>query len=62
MDKEKINKVMNSLEGVTYKEWKFISRKVNDYFNIEISKLNDEIKLVNSKRVMGGYKDYSPTT
>lgn len=56
MDKEKIAKVLDSLEGISYKEWKFIYRKVDVYFREEISKLNDGIRLADSTTLLS-YKD-----
>lgn len=56
MDKEKIVKVLDSLEGISYKEWKFIYRKVDVYFREEISKLNDGIRLADSTTLLS-YKD-----
>lgn len=55
MDKEKIMNVMDSLKGITYKEWKFIYRKVDEYFREESNKLNNEIELADSSRLMSGY-------
>lgn len=57
MDKEKIVKVLDSLEGISYKEWKFIYRKVDVYFREEISKLNDKIELADSQRLMMSYSE-----
>ena len=56
LDKEKIVKVLDLLEGITYKEWKFIYRKVDVYFREEISKLNDGIRLADSTTLLS-YKD-----
>lgn len=56
LDKEKIVKVLDSLEGISYKEWKFIYRKVDVYFREEISKLNDGIRLADSTTLLS-YKD-----
>ena len=56
MDKEKIVKVMDSLEGITYSEWFFIQRKVDAYFRAEISKLNNGIRLADSTTLLS-YKD-----
>ena len=56
MDKEKIVKVMDSLEGITYSEWFFIQRKVDAYLRAEISKLNNGIRLADSTTLLS-YKD-----
>ena len=56
LDKEKIVKVLDSLEGITYKEWFFIQRKVDAYLRTEISKLNDGIRLADSTTLLS-YKE-----
>ena len=45
------------LEGITYKEWKFIYRKVDEYYREEISKLADKIELADSQRLMMSYSE-----
>ena len=55
MDKEKIISVMDSLKGITYKEWKFIYRKVDEYFREESNKLNNEIELADPSVLMSGH-------
>lgn len=57
LDKEKIVKVLDMLEGITYKEWKFIYRKVDEYYREEISKLADKIELADSQRLMMSYSE-----
>ena len=62
LDREKIAKVMDSLEGISYKEWKFIYRKVDEYFREEISKNIDKIELADSQRLMMSfYEKYKAT-
>ena len=62
LDREKIAKVMDSLEGISYKEWKFIHRKVDEYFREEISKNTDKIELADSQRLMMSfYEKYKAT-
>ena len=57
MDKGKMAKVLDSLKGITYKEWKLICRKVDEYFREEISKLTDKIELADPQRLMMSYSE-----
>lgn len=61
MDKQKLDSILNELEGITQLDWQKLKICVDTYFRKKSSQLNNKIQLADKNYVVEEFKYYSST-
>lgn len=61
MDKQKLDSILNELEGITQLDWQKLKIYVDTYFRKKSSQLNNKIQLADKNYVVEEFKHYSST-
>lgn len=61
MEKEKLKEILQSMDGITYLEWKKLKSCIDQCFSAEASKQNNQIQLAGIEQVIREYQHYSST-
>ena len=61
MDKQKLNTILEAMQGITYLEWEKLRTSIDGYFRKESSKQNNKIQLTGTEDIIEEYKHYSST-
>lgn len=61
MDRQKLGKIVDVLQGITYQEWKNLKRIVDEYFRKKADKQNDKIMFIGTMDQVEEYThNFSP--
>lgn len=61
VNEQKLNTILEAMKGITYLEWKKLKHSIDNYFQIESSKQNNEIPLTGANIIIEEFKHYSST-